>query len=357
MATFDNHDAVAIAGKILERLGDKSLELSPEARAKILQDLNDVLNVLIEDPSEKTSQPASFAPENNDEEVSPASSITPPIPQDAPSSESSQTTAPDDNSAFSKELLQHIDDVRSGRIEPRAISDNLKSDVERHEINRCRGDLANEGLWNGNMGWRSAADFYAAISYIWVNAREVFTKFDDFREIIEDKGKWDQTYFETQRNYLRHNFSLERLCHLVMVYDYLHGREARMAPTPATRTKIIVVPEKKHPFGNDSASANTSSTSLQGPKKPSHKNRMFLCIGGVVFVLVALIAAFFLLRDKSHLDSGTEDNVQQQSKQTQQSSAPASSQDRMQIGGRDKPATGSVKDRPAPVKETGSEKK
>ena len=348
MATFDNHDAVAIAGKILERLGDKSLELSAESRAKILQDLNDALNVLIEAPSE----PASFAPENNDEEVSPMSSFTPPIPQDAPSAESSQTTVPDDNSAFSKELLQHIDDVRSGRIEPRAISDNLKSDVARHEINRCRGDIANEGLWNGNMGWRSAADFYAAISYIWVNAREVFTKFDDFREIIEDRSKWNQTYFETQRNYLRHNFSLERLCHLVMVYDYLHGREVHIAPPPVTRPKITVVPEKKHPFGNDSASTNTSSTSLR-----SHKNWMFLCIGGVVFVLVALIAAFFLLRNKSHLDSGTEDNVQQQSQQAQQSSAPASSQDRMPIGGRNKSATGGVKDNPAPAKETGSEKK
>ena len=50
--------------------------------------------------TEKTSQPASFAPKNNDEEVSPASSITTPIPQDATSSEYSQTTATDDNSAF-----------------------------------------------------------------------------------------------------------------------------------------------------------------------------------------------------------------------------------------------------------------
>lgn len=352
MVTFDNLDAVAIAGKILERLGDKSLELSTESRARILQDLNNALNVLIEAPSEKTSQPASFAPENNDKEVSPASSFTPPIPQDAPSSESSQTTVPDDNSAFSKELLQHIDDVRSGRIEPRAISDNLKSDVERHEINRCRGDLANEGLWNGNMGWRSAADFYAAISYIWVNAREVFTKFDDFREIIEDRGKWDQTYFETQRNYLRHNFSLERLCHLVMVYDYLHGREVHIAPTPVTRPKITVVPEKKHPLENDSASINTPSTSLQ-----SRKNWISLCIGGVVILLVALVVALFLLRDKSALNSETENNSQPQSKQAQQSSAPVSSQERMPIGGRDKSVTGGDKGLPAPAKETGSEKK
>ena len=261
MATFDNHDTVAIAGKILERLGDNSLELPPESHARILHDLNDVLNVLIEAPS-AASQSPSFASEKNDEEVSPASSFTTPVLHDAPSLEPPHVVT-SDNNAFSKELLQHIDDVRSGRIDPRAISDNLRSDVEKHEINRCRGDLANEDLWNGSMGWRSAADFYAAISYIWINAREVFTNFDDFREIIENKEKWNQTYFETQRNYLRHNFSLERLCHLVMVYDYLHGRKARIAPTHVIRTGITILPEKKPPLDNDSARANTSSTCLQ----------------------------------------------------------------------------------------------
>ena len=336
MATFDNHDAVAIAGKILERLGDKSLELPPESRAKILHDLNDALNVLIEDPS--ASQSASFAPEKNDEEVSSASSFTTFASHEASSPKPSQVATPDGNNSFSKDLLQHIDDVRFGRIEPRAISDNLRSDVERHEINRCRGDLANEDLWNGSMGWRSAADFYAAISYIWINAREVFTNFDDFREIIENKGKWNQTYFETQRNYLRHNFSLERLCHLVMVYDYLHGRKARIAPTPVISTKITIVPEKKHPFGNDSASANTSSTSLQSRIRwifaavvaalqsrirwifaavvAALQSRMRWIFVAVVAVLLLLVA-FLYLRDKLPMESGIEDDVQQQPKQTQ----------------------------------------
>lgn len=295
MATFDNHDAVAIAGKILERLGDKSLELPPESHATILHDLNDALNVLIEEPS--ASQSASFAPEKNDEEMSSASSFTTFTSHEASSPKPFLVATPDGNNAFSKDLLQHIDDVRFGRIEPRAISDNLRSDVERHEINRCRGDLANEDLWNGSMGWRSAADFYAAISYIWINAREVFTNFDDFREIIENKGKWNQTYFEIQRNYLRHNFSLERLCHLVMVYDYLHGSKARIAPTPVIRTKITIVPEKRHPFGNDSASANTSSTSLQNRMRwifiavvaalQSRMRWIFVAIAAVLLLLVA----------------------------------------------------------------------
>ena len=354
MTTFDNRDVLSLAGKILERLGDKSLDLPEESKEKVLQNLNAVLDTLNES---SVGVPQSASVEQSGESYHPTEPTPIAVtgdpntktPQDASRNGIPETG----NNAFSSELLQHIDDIRSGRIPPKAISNRLEGYIVSGNVNRCIGHLANEDLWNGTLGWKSATDFYAGISYIWTHAKDILEPFDTFREISETKAKWNQQYFDTQRNYLRHNFSLERLCHLVMVYDYLHGRDALRAPKPETCPPTTGDPEKKPPFGPDSRDDTTKSTRSQ-----SQKNWFFICIGGSVLLVILLVIVALSMR-KSKTDEVVEGTSSTQSDTTKKRPATTlAKEERMDIGGRKKQTTAEEgKAITAPAKENGSEKK
>ena len=355
MTTFDNRDILSLAGKILERLGDKSLDLPKESLEKVLRNLNTVLDTLNESP---TAVPKITAVEPNEESCSQTESTpiaVPDDPQEELVQDASCNGIPESkDNAFSSELLRHIDDIRSGRTPPKAISNRLEGYIASGDVNRCIGHLVNEDLWNGNLGWKPTADFFAGISYIWTHAQDIFQPFDKFREISEATEKWNQQYFDTQRNYLRHNFSLERLCHLVMVYDYLHGKKANnTAHSSALRSKITVVTEKKSPFPADSANVSTTSTRLQ-----SHRIWFFICIGG--FVLLVILVMVVLSMHKPTPNEGGEgiSSTLSNTPQKQPSTTTPAKEERMEIGGRKKPpAEGGKSTATAPAKENGSEKK
>lgn len=352
MNTSDNREILSITGKILERLGDKYLDLTEEAKKKVLQNLNTVLDILNES-SAVVSQPASV--EQPDEPCRRTEPTPIAVTEDLHTKttpEASRNGIPETSSnAFSSDLLQHIDDIRSGKIPPKAISDRLAGYISSGDVNRCIGHLVNEDLWNGNLGWKPAVDFYAGISYIWTHAKDIFQPFDKFREISETKAKWNQQYFDTQRNYLRHNFSLERLCHLVMVYDFLHGKKATAAYSPASG-KITVVTGKKSPFAADSANVSMTSTRLQ-----SHKKSFFVFLGGSI--LVILLAIVVLSIRKSKTDEVVEGTPSTQSNTTQKQPATTpAKEERMDIGGRKKQTPAEEgKTSSAPAKENGSAKK
>ena len=351
MTTFDNRDVLSIVGKILERLGDKSLDLTEEAKEKVLQNLNTVLDSLNES-SVVVPQPASVEqPGEPCRRTEPTPIAVKDDPHTKNTPEAPRNEIPETSSnAFSSVLLQHIEDIRSGRIPPKAISDRLAGYISSGDVNHCIGHLVNEDLWNGNLGWKPAVDFYAGISYIWTHAKNIFQPFDTFREISEAKAEWNQKYFDTQRNYLRHNFSLERLCHLVMVYDYLHGKQANTVSS-APR-KITVVTEKKPPFGPDSANVSMTSTRLQ-----SHKKWFSICLGRFILVIQRPIVVLSMRKPKS--DEGVEgtSSLQPNTTQKQPTTTPAK-EERMDIGGRKKQTPAEEeKTSPAPAKENGSAKK
>ena len=123
-----------------------------------------------------------------------------------------------------------VEKIKNATIPGRPLSDEFRRDVENHDKTRCVGSLVFEDLWNGFGGWKSPDSFWNLVIYLWKNAPGFFDdRYDPERPISEDPAAWTQRYFDDQRNYLRHNFCIERLCHLVMVYEYLYGDEAKRA--------------------------------------------------------------------------------------------------------------------------------
>ena len=121
-----------------------------------------------------------------------------------------------------------VEKIKNATIPGRPLSDEFRRDVENHDKTRCVGSLVFEDLWNGFGGWKSPDSFWNLVIYLWKNAPGFFDeRYDPERPISENPAVWTQRYFDDQRNYLRHNFCIERLCHLVMVYEYLHGDEAK----------------------------------------------------------------------------------------------------------------------------------
>ena len=109
----------------------------------------------------------------------------------------------------------------------RPLSESFRRIIENKDKTRCIGAIAFEDLWTGENGWKSPAELWDMTIYVWRLVPEFFAAYDSDRTIEEDSTTWTQEYFDEQRNFLRHNFCLERLCHLVMVHEHLHGSEVR----------------------------------------------------------------------------------------------------------------------------------
>jgi hypothetical protein len=127
----------------------------------------------------------------------------------------------------------------------RPPAESFRRIIENKDKTRCIGAIAFEDLWTGADGWKSPDALWDMTIYVWRLVPEFFAAYDPDRTIEEDSSKWTQQYFDEQRNFLRHNFCLERLCHLVMVHEYLHGAEIRTEKTPAPCTSIE--PEHRTP--------------------------------------------------------------------------------------------------------------
>lgn len=126
-----------------------------------------------------------------------------------------------------KDLKAVVAEVRASSSLGHPLSEEIRNAVLNHDRTKCVAAFAFEDLWDGACGWTLPKDLWDSIAYVWRKAPDFFKEYDPDREIIEDSSKWTQGYFEEQRNYLRHNFCLERLCHLVMVYESLHGVEIK----------------------------------------------------------------------------------------------------------------------------------
>ena len=151
----------------------------------------------------------------------------------------------DQSLAFSGgSLAGCVEKIKNATIPGRPLSDEFRRDVENHDKTRCVGSLVFEDLWNGFGGWKSPDSFWNLVIFLWKNAPGFFDeRYDPERPISENPALWTQRYFDDQRNYLRHNFCIERLCHLVMVYEYLHGAEAKKRREEPRRQMPEVVGE------------------------------------------------------------------------------------------------------------------
>ena len=105
-------------------------------------------------------------------------------------------------------------------------SETLRQAVEKRDRNLLVSEFVFDGVWDGSCGWTNPQVLWDAVVYVWKNCPEFFDQYDTDRAIVDDRTQWTQDYLLwKQRNYLRNNFCLERLCHLVMVYEFLHGKD------------------------------------------------------------------------------------------------------------------------------------
>lgn len=125
----------------------------------------------------------------------------------------------------SKNLKAVVAEVRASSSPGNPLSEEIRNAVLNHDRTKCVAAFAFEDIWDGACGWTLPKDIWESIVFAWRKAPDFFKEYDPDREIVEDLSRWNQRYFEEQRNYLRHNFCLERLCHLVMIYENLHGAE------------------------------------------------------------------------------------------------------------------------------------
>ena len=152
-----------------------------------------------------------------------------------------------------------VEKIKASSSSGKPISKRFRDEVDNHDKTRCVAAIVFEDLWNGFDGWKPPGVFWDMVIYVWRRAPEFFEDYDPDREIVEEQARWSQRYFDEQRNYLRHNFCLKRLCHLVMVYEYLHGAEAaEKRPSPTTRV------EPRPPFVSSSQSSRPKRSYFGG---------------------------------------------------------------------------------------------
>ena len=284
MTQQDYNSFLPIIGEIMTRLGDP--QLAEEKKDIVLEKLNDILADLNNHKRGSGRHEHSEITETIDKSISENSSN--PLDED----ESLDNIEIDNNNNLSDQLLsdelqKHVLDIKSGIVPPKADSEKLIMSIEEHDTVRIIGHVTNDGLWNGEYGWHTADTFYSMASYIWAKARALFVELDFDRKIIEDKTTWNQAYFNDQRNYLRHNFSLERLCHMIMVYDFLHGNQANVEK-PSTKPKAILKKDSRNPFDVDSADVPAVTHDSQ-----SHCSKRILLVGILLIVAIVIFCIIF----------------------------------------------------------------
>ncbi len=180
----------------------------------------------------------------------------------------------------SMSLSEVVSEIQATTCSGRPLSERFRGEVAQHDRTRCIASIVFEDLWNGFDGWKSPSVFWEMVIFVWRNAPEFFEDYDPDREIIEESARWTQRYFDEQRNFLRHNFCLKRLCHLVMVYEHLHGADATVKKsTPAPFTP-----------------PNTNRYVRENTLRPSRPNRgIFVCIAVVVCIVLSVAASICLL--------------------------------------------------------------
>ncbi|WP_439238609.1 hypothetical protein [Lonepinella sp. BR2919] len=119
-----------------------------------------------------------------------------------------------------------------------------------------------------------------AMYYVLSHFPEAFEKYSlsKFYQAIEiDQTKWNEDYFYLQQSYLNHNFSLERLFHLIMVKKYIGFDQ------------IIVSRED-----DKTEKSSSDEDFLQSIKKWYEENKTLVNVGGLI--LAGLLVLFSILK-------------------------------------------------------------
>lgn len=141
------------------------------------------------------------------------------------------------------DLTTVVEGITSTTSLGRPLSERFGGLVAQHDRSRCIAAIVFEDIWNGAAGWKPPKVLWDMVVYVWRNAPDLFGDYDSDLEIKEARSEWTQRYFDDQRNSLRFNFCLRRLCHLVMVYEHLHGDKAQVRHEEPRRSAQSVAPQ------------------------------------------------------------------------------------------------------------------
>ena len=278
MAQFGNHKVVGEIGKLLNRLGDPALDFSADKECLILEKLQAINAILDEQQESEIVEVHEIQQESQLE----ADRIATVSEKKQPPFIFNENMA---DYGFSEKLQKHVSDIKNQIVRSIPISEKLARHIQEHDQIRTVGHITNEDLWNGASGVKPISAYWSMVSYIWKNAPDFFEDFDKDREITEHSAVWNQKYFDEQRNFLRHNFSLERLCHIIMVHEKIHDISEEMPVRP----KCTVIKGSNFPFDDAPASTENPSLSSKGRKK------LFFYGISILIVLLLLVACAIII--------------------------------------------------------------
>lgn len=152
-------------------------------------------------------------------------------------------------------------------------------------------------------------DIVKNILYVYKTLPEAFEgyKVDEITPAIQEiQEEWDTDYFYLQQSYLNHNFSMERLMHLINVREYFAQQgvegfeQIKVQPTPQTQAnpKSKIKPHPNHTSSNSAHRNNSDSDRSHSNNRQSSQRKQedgfiktAMKIGGAVLEHIrALIA-------------------------------------------------------------------
>lgn len=192
-----------------------------------------------------------------------------------------------------EKLQELLNIITNGECIPEHLTTDLENYAKGKNKSGCIGAIVDESLWDGSLiGKVSKEQLIKGIVAIRNDFPEIFVPFNEELPIKEDSSSWTIGYFNTQRNLLRTNFALERLCHLVLVYEKLFCETAK--------------DKKPAPFvaGSDNVQGNSDSQIRQALKK-----KLLIVVGSVVLILAILGILLLKMDNKTTVQYGTEHNT------------------------------------------------
>ena len=194
-------------------------------------------------------------------------------------------------------LAEFVAKVKNKAYRCSYVSSLLAEDVKNKDKNRCKGRMTSEVLWRDEYDEHiSTSRLLETACSLWQDFPDLFEQFDQDREIDANQAHWNAEYLVKQSNYLRHNFALERLCHLILVYNKLYGNR----DTNPQKRSTITGKTSVSPHSSVSRRASDCSPFVHDPdctttarQTKYHQDRFPIGMRVAIYVLIAILIFIF----------------------------------------------------------------
>ncbi|NMA19457.1 MAG: hypothetical protein GX927_02660 [Lentisphaerae bacterium] len=224
--------------------------------------------------------------------------------------------SPVDAGVAPTELDVFIEKVKHGDYQCTYINSSLAEEAKNKDRNRCKGRMTSEVLWRNEYDQHiSTEKLWETASALWNDFPEIFEPFDQDREIDSNSDRWSVEYLDKQRNYLRYNFSLERLCHLILIYDKLYGNRATIPAKHHTDNTVRKGKPSRTSFSNPSLFGAGSDDKTTARPVNCRQNRpaagmRVAASHTIIAIVIAFVAGIIVGKGCSASSKHTQNNPQ-----------------------------------------------